>query len=43
MRIVFAPEAVDDFDRLRVFLSEKDPRAAVRAGEALADAIDSLL
>jgi plasmid stabilization system protein ParE len=32
-----------DLGRLRDFLVEKDPRAAARASETLAEAIDSLL
>lgn len=32
-----------DLERLREFLVEKDPRAAVRASETLVEAIDSLL
>lgn len=43
MRIVLSAEAVGDFDRLRAFLLEKNPRAAARASAVLADAIDSLM
>lgn len=42
MKIVVAPEALADFERLREFLVEKDPRAAARAVETLTQAIDSL-
>lgn len=43
MRIALSPEAMADLGRLRDFLVEKDPRAAARVSETLAEAIDSLL
>lgn len=43
MNIVLSPEAIADFERLREFLVEKDPRAALRASAKLSKAIDSLL
>jgi plasmid stabilization system protein ParE len=43
VRIALSPEAIADLERLRDFLVEKDARAASRASETLAEAIDSLL
>jgi plasmid stabilization system protein ParE len=43
VKIVLSPEAILDFERLREFLVEKDPRAAVRASAKLSNAIESLL
>jgi plasmid stabilization system protein ParE len=34
-RVVFAPAAVRDLERLRAFLRSKDPSAAKRAGETI--------
>lgn len=42
MKVVVAPEALADLERLRKFLVEKNPRAAARAVETLTQAIDSL-
>ena len=43
MNIVLSPEAMADLERLREFLIEKDPRAAVRVSATLVEAIDSLI
>lgn len=42
MRIVFSPHALADLDRLKDFLSDKNPPAAGRMTVALIEAIGSL-
>lgn len=34
-QVVWLPEALEDTERLRLFLEEKNPKAAARAGHAL--------
>jgi plasmid stabilization system protein ParE len=40
--VVWLPEAVDDVYRLRLFLQEKSPKSAARAGQALLEGADFL-
>lgn len=42
MRLVYAPEAVDDLLRLREFIAEHDPAAAARIGANLVARIEQL-
>lgn len=41
-RIIFAPAAIRDLQRLRDFLHPKDPDAARRAGEAIRQGVKAL-
>lgn len=41
-RITYAPRAVLDLERLRNFLAEHDPEAALAAAEAIAEAVSVL-
>lgn len=42
MKLIVAPEAAADLNRLRAFLADKNPDAAQRAASSLIDAIQSL-
>lgn len=35
MRLIYTPRSLDDFDRILERISQDDPRASVRLGEAL--------
>jgi plasmid stabilization system protein ParE len=41
-RVIFAPAALRDLERLRAFLRPKDPSAARRAGEAIRRGVQGL-
>lgn len=41
-RVIFAPGAIRDLDRLRAFLRPKDPSAAKRAGETIITGVQAL-
>ena len=41
-RVVFAPAALRDLERLRAFLRPKSPAAAKRAGEAIVQGVQDL-
>lgn len=41
-RITYAPRAVLDLERLRDFIAEKDPEAALAAAEAIVEAVSVL-
>lgn len=41
-RVVFAPAALQDLERLRAFLRPKSPSAAKRAGEAIIQGVQDL-
>jgi plasmid stabilization system protein ParE len=43
VKLVIAPEAAADLQRLRAFLAEKNPHAAERAAALIVAAIDSLV
>jgi plasmid stabilization system protein ParE len=43
MKIQYTPEAVDDLNRLREFISEKNPYAAQRVAGELLEGINKLL
>jgi plasmid stabilization system protein ParE len=43
LRLVLSSEALEDFERLRVFLAEHNPHASTRAASAIIDAAESLL
>lgn len=42
MNILYAPEAIDDLNRLREFISEKNPHAAQRVAGELLEGINKL-
>lgn len=41
-RVIFAPAALRDLERLRAFLRSKNPSAARRAGEAILQGVQGL-
>ncbi|WP_237354111.1 type II toxin-antitoxin system RelE/ParE family toxin [Xanthobacter sp. YC-JY1] len=41
-QVRFSPAAIRDLERLRAFLSPKNPAAAKRAGEAIIDGVRAL-
>ena len=41
-QVIWLPEALDDLLRLRLFLTEKNPNAAQRAGQTILEAADRL-
>lgn len=41
-RVIFAPAAIRDLERLRAFLRPKNPVAAKRAGEAIVQGVQAL-
>ncbi len=41
-RVIFTPAAIRDLERLRAFLRPKNPSAAKRAGEAIAQGVQAL-
>lgn len=41
-RVIFAPTAIRDIERLRAFLRSKNPSAAKRAGEAIVQGVQGL-
>lgn len=41
-QIVWLPEALEDTERLRLFLEDKNPKAAARAGQVLQDGVKLL-
>jgi len=43
VKLVLSAEALDDLERLRVFLAENNPQASARAARVLVDAAESLL
>ena len=40
--ITWLPEAIEDLHRLRHFLTDKNPNAALRAGQTILDAVNRL-
>ena len=42
MNILYAPEAIDDLNRLRTFIAEKNPNAAQRVAGELLEGISKL-
>jgi len=41
-QVIWLPEALDDLLRLRLFLADKNPNAATRAGQTILEAADRL-
>ena len=41
-RVIYAPRAIRDLDRIQEFLAEHDPKAALVAATAIADAVSVL-
>lgn len=41
-QVIWLPEALDDILRLRLFLADKNPNAATRAGQTILEAADRL-
>jgi len=43
MKLFYTPEAVDDLQKIRAFIEEKNPQAASRIGKGLVSRISGLL